>query len=50
MKIKAGDLVRHVYWDCIGVVLFVGSESIEVHILSDQNRVWLYPQNLEKLA
>jgi len=50
VKIKAGDLVRHVRWDCIGVVLFVGKESIEVYILSDQNTVWLYPDNLEKLA
>ena len=50
MKIEVGDLVRHVHWDCIGVVLMVGKDSATVYILSDKNTVWLYAQNLEKLA
>ena len=50
MKIEVGDLVRHVHWDCIGVVLFVGKDSATVYILSDKNTVWQDAQNLEKLA
>ena len=52
--LEVGDLVRHIHWGIIGVVLStrengLGS-SVEVYRVKAQDTVWLYSSNLEALC
>jgi len=51
---QVGDLVKHIHWGIIGVVLStrkngLGS-SVEVYRVKAQDTVWLYSGNLEVLC
>jgi len=51
---KVGDLVKHIHWGIIGVVLSmrengIGS-SVRVYRIKAQDTVWLYSSNLEVLC
>ena len=51
---KVGDLVRHIHWGIIGVVLSMRENgighSVEVYRVKAQDTVWLYSSNLEVLC
>ena len=52
--IRVGDLVKHIHWGIIGVVLSMREngigQSVEVYRVKAQDTVWLYSSNLEVLC